>query len=86
MTWAIRYTREAERDIDGLDATIRRRVLTSIGKLGEAPRSAPNVRQLTGTDRYRLRVGDWRVIYTLDDAVLVVLVIRVAHRREVYRD
>ncbi len=40
---------------------------------------------MSGGNRYRLRVGDWRVIYTLHDDVLLVLVVRVAHRREAYR-
>jgi mRNA interferase RelE/StbE len=40
---------------------------------------------LKGGDEYRLRVGDWRVVYTLHDDVLTVLVVRIAHRREVYR-
>jgi mRNA interferase RelE/StbE len=38
-----------------------------------------------GDVTYRLRVGDWRVIYALQDEVMVVLVVRVAHRREAYR-
>ena len=40
---------------------------------------------MKGGDRYRLRVGDWRVIHTLHDDVATVLVVRVAHRREAYR-
>jgi mRNA interferase RelE/StbE len=45
----------------------------------------PNVKALQGQPGYRLRVGDWRVIYTLQDEVLTVLIIRIAHRREAYR-
>ena len=45
----------------------------------------PNVRALKDSDHYHLRVGNWRVIYTLVEDVLVVLVLRVAHRREAYR-
>jgi hypothetical protein len=44
-----------------------------------------SVKALKGGDEYRLRVGDWRVVYTLHDDVLTVLVVRIAHRREVYR-
>ena len=44
-----------------------------------------NVKARKGNARYRLRVGDWRVIHTLLDDVLVVLVVRIAHQREVYR-
>jgi mRNA interferase RelE/StbE len=40
---------------------------------------------MKGSDLYRLRVGDWRVVYALHEAVLTVLVVRIGHRREVYR-
>lgn len=40
---------------------------------------------MKGSDLYRLRVGDWRVVYALRDDVLMVLVVRIGHRREVYR-
>jgi mRNA interferase RelE/StbE len=85
MTWTIRYEREAERAIDALDPQIRRRILLALGNLARDPRSAQNVKALKGNDDYRLRVGDWRVVYTLHDAVLTVLVVRIAHRRDVYR-
>ena len=83
--WAIRYEREAERAIDGLDPQVRRRVLLAIGSLARDPRSTPGVKAMRGGDTYRLRVGDWRVIYTLQDAVLLVVVVQIGHRREVYR-
>jgi len=68
-----------------LDRLIQARILRSLHRLAAGPRSAANVKALRGGGRYRLRVGDWRVIYTLRDDVLVVLVVRIAHRREVYR-
>ena len=43
-----------------------------------------NVKKLTGVEGYRLRVGDWRVVYTLRQQVLTVVVVRVGHRSEVY--
>lgn len=85
MSWTIRYAREAERDIDALDPQVRHRILLAIGNLAGDPRLASNVRALKGANGYRLRVGDWRVIYTLHDDSLVVLIVRVAHRREAYR-
>jgi mRNA interferase RelE/StbE len=48
------------------------------------PPQAPNVKAMTDGN-YRLRVGDWRVVYALRHDVLTVLVLRVGHRREVYR-
>jgi mRNA interferase RelE/StbE len=43
-----------------------------------------NVKKLTGIESYRLRVSDWRVVYTLKHEILTVIVIRVGHRREIY--
>lgn len=85
MTWRIQYTRQAERAIDSLDPAVRRRILLGIDRLLLDPRTAPNAIALKGTDRYRLRVGDWRVIYSLFDDVMTVLVVDVDHRRNVYR-
>ncbi len=85
MTWTVRTTREAERQLDALDSPTRQRVANALARLAANPHGAGNVKALRGSDSYRLRVGDWRVIYTLCGDVLVVLVLRVAHRREVYR-
>ncbi len=83
MSWTIRFTAEAERQADALDPPIRRRLAARLAGLAENPRQAANVKALVGGDRYRLRVGDWRIIYTLQDDVLTVLVLRIDHRREV---
>lgn len=62
----------------------RDRVLDEIGQLGADPRP-PNCIKLIGEDLYRIRVGDYRVIYAVDDATHQVIVARIGHRREVYR-
>jgi len=85
VTWKIAYERQAKKSLDALDPQTRRRVLAGIESLAADPRTMPNVKTLQGQPGYRLRVGDWRVIYTLKDDVLTVLVIRIAHRREAYR-
>lgn len=85
MRWSIRYEKSAEREIDALDPPVRRRILDAIGALAADPRSAANVKPLKGSDRFRLRVGDWRVVYTLRDDVLIVVVIEIGHRRDIYR-
>ena len=77
MTWAIRYAREAERALDSLDPQVRRRVTPAIGRLAVDPRNSPNVKALRGNATYRLRVGDWRVIYALLDDELVISVLRI---------
>jgi mRNA interferase RelE/StbE len=84
--YRIEITREALRTLTKLDKPVRRRVQAAIDGLSEQPRP-PGVLALQGLRRaYRLRVGDYRVIYTVDDGRLTVLVVDLGHRREIYRD
>ncbi len=62
----------------------RQRVVARIMRLAEDPRP-PGATKLTGKEAYRIRQGDYRIVYTIADDVLVVEVIRVGHRRDVYR-
>jgi len=62
----------------------RRRVVNRIRRLAEDPRP-PGCEKLTGRDRYRVRQGWYRVVYTVDDAARSVVVVKVGHRRDVYR-
>ncbi|MCF7837051.1 MAG: type II toxin-antitoxin system RelE/ParE family toxin [Candidatus Marinimicrobia bacterium] len=61
-----------------------RRILTVIARLADDPRP-PQSRKLSGSEKYRLRCGAYRVLYEIQDAVLIVCVVKVGHRREVYR-
>lgn len=64
--------------------TARRHVLLALQTLSDNPRPS-GARKLVGADTaWRIRVGDFRVIYEVDDTILTVLVVRVGHRREVY--
>jgi mRNA interferase RelE/StbE len=85
VPWQIEFEPSARRELRGLDKPIQERILKSLAGLTADPRAAANVKALQGQPSYRLRVGDWRVIYTLHDDILTVLVIRIAHRREAYR-
>jgi mRNA interferase RelE/StbE len=66
-----------------IDPQDRHRVQGAIAMLGEDPRP-PGARALRGRDGYRVRVGDYRIIYTIRNDVLVVVVVTVGHRRDVY--
>jgi mRNA interferase RelE/StbE len=61
------------------------RIRGRLDDLARDPHSAPNVKKLTEHPGFRLRVGDWRIVYLLDADRVVIQVIRVAHRSEVYR-
>lgn len=84
MTWRLVIARRAEQEMDELDPAVRARIVRALERLAASPYQAANVKALKGGG-YRLRVGDYRVLYQLEADVLIVLVLRVAHRREVYR-
>jgi len=74
----------AERDLDRLALTLFQRVTSRIAALSEDPRPRGS-QNLSGVAAYRLRVGDQRVVYEIDDRARTIAVTRVRHRREVYR-
>ncbi len=82
--YRVQISARVAKDLTGLPRIDRLRVEAAIEALGDDPRP-PGVKKLVGQDAYRVRVGDYRIIYEIVDAVLVVLVVRVGHRKEVYR-
>jgi mRNA interferase RelE/StbE len=89
MAWGIEYGKEAEKEIARLDRQIAQRILKFMGNRVanlENPRSIGEA--LTGStlgDYWKYRVGDYRIIAEIQDAKLIVQVVRVGNRREVYR-
>jgi mRNA interferase RelE/StbE len=73
----------AVRALRKLDPQARRRVRGAIALLAQDPRP-PGARALQGRPGLRVRVGDYRIIYTVEDGVLLVVVVRLGHRRDVY--
>lgn len=84
MTHAVRIAPAAVRQLRTLDPVGRRRVQAAIDLLATDPHP-PSARQLVGgAGEWRVRTGDYRIIYEIHDAELVVLVVKVGHRRDVY--
>lgn len=84
-SYRVEFTTAAARELRKLDAGIRRRILSGIAELAQDPRPA-GCKKLAGeSNAWRIRIGDYRVLYDVVDDVLVVTVVRVAHRREVYK-
>ena len=77
--------RAAEKDLNRLSSEVHDRVITAIRGLASDPRP-PGCRKLAGSKHdWRIRVGDYRVVYEIADEIRIVRVNRVRHRREVYR-
>jgi mRNA interferase RelE/StbE len=86
VSYQVRKARRVQREIDAIEKRDRLRIEAVISLLAENPRPPRAVKLVGPFDRWRVRAGDYRILYEIDDGVLTVLVIKVAHRREVYRD
>lgn len=84
MHYSLEYTTHAERALRNLDNSISKRILEKLESLRAQPR-APGAIKLTGQNAYRVRVGDYRIIYAIIDDKLLILVIDIGHRRDIYR-
>lgn len=85
MTYTILLLPAAEREWRKLSPPIRKRVNRALLTLEDNPRPSGVVKLSGSTNRWRIRVGDYRIIYRIDDAAREVLILRIAHRRQVYR-
>ena len=74
----------AIKELEALPTKDRRKIITRIEGLASEPRPH-GCEKLSGLEQYRVRPGDYRVVYSIDDDVKVVLVVKVGHRRDVYR-
>ncbi len=72
------------KDLRGVPRKDVKRVLAAIRELADNPRP-PGAKKLSGQERYRLRQGNYRILYSIEDDRLIVSVVRVGNRREVYR-
>jgi mRNA interferase RelE/StbE len=84
VKYSIEIKRSAQKELDALDQTLFTRLDRRILTLAESPRPA-GCKKLKGyKDHWRIRAGDWRVLYINDDAAKLISVTRIAHRSEVY--
>jgi mRNA interferase RelE/StbE len=80
----VRFKPTVAKDLRGIPADDVRRILARIDTLRDDPRP-PGAEKLAAQERYRLRQGDYRILYTLAETEAVIEVVKVGHRREVYR-
>ena len=83
-SYAVEVKPPARKELDALPDQVLSRVIRKLESFAGSPRPA-GCKKLKGyKDQWRVRVGDWRVVYIIDDAAKLVSVTRIAHRREVY--
>jgi len=83
--WHIEFTSSARRRLERIHPEPRGRIETAIAALVDDPRPASAKRLVGRTEYWRIRVGSYRVVYTIEDDRLVILVLTLGHRRDVYR-
>jgi mRNA interferase RelE/StbE len=84
VAYEIRFKPSAAKDLARLPRDAQRRIAPAIDGLAANARP-PGAEKLAGEDAWRIRVGDYRIVYEIEDRVLVILVLHVGNRREVYR-
>ncbi|MEO1126977.1 MAG: type II toxin-antitoxin system RelE/ParE family toxin [Cyanobacteria bacterium J06635_15] len=86
MTYQVVFKPAAQRQLKKLTPAVQKRLIELIESLTDEPRP-PNCKKLKGRlDQYRLRSGDYRIIYSINNATLIVKVIKVGHRRDIYEE
>ncbi len=85
MRYRVEIKKSAQKEIAALPRRGQRRVMSAVAGLARQPRGEGARKIVGGEGAYRVRVGDYRVVYQIVDRVLIVYVVRVAHRKDVYR-
>jgi mRNA interferase RelE/StbE len=77
-------SKSAAKELSKLPATVNNRIIKAILKLSDDPRPQRSKKLKGGSENWRLRIGDYRVVYAIDDEVMIVDVRKVGHRKDIY--
>ncbi len=83
MTYSVDILRSAQKQLGGIDRQDQSRIISAIQVLADNPRPQ-GCQKLSGRPAWRIRIGSYRVIYEIHDNQLLVLIVAVGHRKEVY--
>jgi mRNA interferase RelE/StbE len=83
-SYKIELKKSAAKELERLPSTVLKRIVEKIESLGKNPRP-PGCKKLSGEEKYRIRVGAYRILYEIADEVLIIYVVKVSHRKEVYQ-
>lgn len=84
MTYRVDILPQASKSLAKLGSDLGERIYRALKELAKNPRPA-GVKKMSGKEAWRIRVGDYRVIYEIHDGLLLILVIEIGHRRDIYR-
>ena len=79
--YKIEIKKSAVKEISKLPKNVLKRVVTKIKSLGDEPRPT-GCKKLTADEKYRIRVGEYRILYSIEDEKLVIYVVKVSHRKK----
>ena len=82
--YKVEIKKSAVKEIENLLKRDMQAILEKVHSLGENPRQE-GCKKLSGQEKYRVRCGDYRILYSIEDTVLIVCVVKVGHRKDVYR-
>ena len=82
--YRIEIKRSAGKELESIAERDQARIVERIRSLAENPRP-PQAKKLSGEEKYRIRQGDYRILYQIHDEVITVVVVKIGHRRDVYR-
>jgi len=85
VTYKIEFSRSAEKEFISLPKVEQKKIAKKIDKLADHPFPAGHKKLEDGGEIYRIRQGDYRILYSVQEGKLIVLVLKIGHRREVYR-
>ena len=83
--YKITFSKDADKTLRRMPRNLSLKIVQKIKQLADNPQTMPNVKKLTDHPGFRLRVGDWRIVYTVNDNELLIHVIKIKPRGEVYR-
>ncbi|MBA3353932.1 MAG: type II toxin-antitoxin system RelE/ParE family toxin [Blastocatellia bacterium] len=84
MTYTVSIQKSAQKALGRISTRDQNRIIDAIRSLAQTPRPAGS-KKLSGRDGWRIRIGDYRVIYGIQDQQLIILVVAIGHRKEIYR-
>ena len=83
-SYKIVIKRSAAKEIEKIPKSHRKRIVSKIRDLSIQPRP-PGVKKLSGEEKYRIRQGEYRILYKIDDSIITITVVKVGNRKDVYR-